>query len=116
VSQGYLNWSCKYSNRNLSDIDKVFPLGYKKSESDKNTMVNYDYYHKIGIDKSKIIIWFVGTFGQTYDLLPIISAAKKLEKNSNIQFVFTGDGEKSSEWKNAAEGLSNVIFTGWVDK
>ncbi|MZG57875.1 glycosyltransferase, partial [Photobacterium lucens] len=47
---------------------------------------------------------------------PIISAAKKLEKNSNIQFVFTGDGEKSSEWKNAAEGLSNVIFTGWVDK
>ncbi|EAS65321.1 Glycosyltransferase-like protein [Photobacterium angustum S14] len=116
VSQGYLNWSCKYSNRNLSDIDKVFPLGYKKSESDTNTMVNYAHYHKIGIDKSKIIIWFVGTFGQTYDLLPIISAAKKLEKNANVQFVFTGDGEKSSEWKKAAEGLSNVIFTGWVDK
>ena len=47
----------------------------------------------------------------------IIQAARRLVNYRNdIQFVFTGDGEKMNEWVNQSQGLDNVIFTGWVDK
>ena len=116
VSQKYLNYGLKYGDRNQSSLDKVFPLAYEPNEL-KNK-VYYDCeekFNKVGINKNKIIIWFVGTFGKTYDLSIVIRASKGI-KNNNIQFVFTGDGENATLWKNLAKDCKNIIFTGWVNK
>jgi len=118
VSSEYLKWGLKYAGRGSTQLDKIFYIGYqqdvilkKKIEEAKCDLENR------GIDKKKIICCFIGTFGLTYDLGTIIKAAKILEKNGDdrYQFVFCGDGEKSEEWKKLSNGLSNVLFLGWVN-
>ena len=117
VSDRYLDWAIEYSNRPKGPSDRVFPLGYQE-ESDGE----FDFkspqlsFQKIGLNESKLLVWFVGTFGQTYNLSTVIKAARELQDRDDIQFILTGDGEKMEEWSRLAEGMSNVIFTGWVDK
>jgi glycosyltransferase involved in cell wall biosynthesis len=117
VSKKYLDWTKKYSGKVIDDKDAVFPLAYKCSE--EVNVNNYSelrsYFENLGVDSDKIIIWFVGTFGKTYDLSPVIEAARVID-DSRIQFVFTGEGEQGNLWRRMASDLDNVIFTGWADK
>jgi len=71
----------------------------------------------MGVDSLKIICWFVGTFGNTYNLSTVIDAARQLNKQGidNVQFVLCSNGENYSKWFKQAEGLNNVVFTSWVD-
>lgn len=118
VSDGYLQWGLSYAGRKRSINDAVFPLCYKKPIFPDNQLKDAKLVLKnIGVDSSKIICWFVGTFGKTYNLSTVIDAARQLDKQgiNNVQFVLSGDGENYSKWFKQAEGLSNVVFTGWVD-
>jgi len=120
VSEKYLNWALNYGSRKRTINDQVFPLAYEKhNNSNNDNLTNQiDAFSKIGINPSKKIAWFVGTFGRTYDLTTVIKSARILENNevNDIQFVLTGDGEKMNEWSKLAKGLKNVVFTGWVNK
>lgn len=118
VSEKYLKWALRYGQRIKTANDQVFPLGYEKNCVNEDEFSHHvNLFSKIGIDPLKKTVWFVGTFGQTYDLGTVIQAARRLvDYRGDIQFVFTGDGEKMNEWANQARGLDNVIFTGWVDK
>lgn len=119
VSQKYLSWGLSYRHKNKTTNDQVFPLGYEKSIlTDPELTKHTEHYKAMGLDVSKVIVWFVGTFGKTYDLETIIKGATVLHiKNRyDIQFVFTGDGEMMTYWKKLALGLKNIIFTGWVNK
>lgn len=118
VSDGYLQWGLSYAGRKRSINDAVFPLCYKKPVVADNQLKNAKLaLRNIGVDSSKIICWFVGMFGKTYNLSTIIDAAHQLDVQgiNNIQFVLSGDGENYSKWFKQAQGLSNVVFTGWVD-
>lgn len=119
ISDGYLSWAFSYCKRQRKATDRVFPLGYERDfpvaiVSDKQAV----YFSEKGVDASKTNVWFVGTFGQTYDLTTVIKAARELESRDrrDIQFVFTGDGEKMAELSILASGLENVVFTGWANK
>jgi len=117
VSLNYLNWSLIYGQRKRSLNDEVFPLAYNKYTDINKNYILRDFV-KLGVRPTKTIIWFVGTFGQTYDLKTIIQGARILEKHNteNIQFVFTGDGDNMRNWKKLAKGLQNVVFTGWANR
>ena len=118
VSDGYLQWGLSYAGRKRSINDAVFPLCYKKPIFPDNQLKSAKVSLKnIGVDSLKIICWFVGMFGKTYNLSTIIDAARQLDKQSikNVQFVLSGNGENYSKWFKQAEGLSNVVFTGLVD-
>lgn len=73
----YLKWAINYEKNNFKKVSKVFPLGYDYEEIKeyKSDLVT----NRLGIDETKINIWFVGTFGRTYDLETVIKAAKVLE-------------------------------------
>jgi glycosyltransferase involved in cell wall biosynthesis len=115
VSQKYLDYGLNYGARKQNSIDGVYPLAYQLRKLDNNTYENCDSKFKtLGINKDKILVWFVGTFGKTYDLSTIIHASKEIN-NDNIQFVFTGDGENASIWKELAKNSKNIFFTGWVN-
>ncbi|MBI4687078.1 MAG: glycosyltransferase family 4 protein [Nitrospirae bacterium] len=118
ISEGYLQWGLGYAGRSRSGNDAVFPLGYDKpvSSADKKQSAGLAL-KELGVDPSKTICWFIGTFGKSYDLGVIIEAARHLNSRriNNVQFVFSGNGEKYNEWSKMAEGLDNVIFTGWLD-
>ena len=116
VSEKYLNFGLDYGRREPKKYDKVFPLAYHKQDiSDENYLKIEKKFSDMGIDKNKKIVWFVGTFGRTYDLTTVIKGAKDFE-NKNVQFVLTGDGERAKEWKELAKDTQNVIFTGWVNQ
>lgn len=117
VSEKYLNWSLKYGKRKISLYDGVFPLAYNKKDQDFENDFDVELTEK-GVSPDKLTVWFVGTFGHTYDLSTVIHGARILEKEKieNIQFVITGDGENMKRLVNQAKGLQNVVFTGWVDQ
>ncbi len=116
VSKKYLNFGLDYGRREAKKCDKVFPLAYHKQDiSDEKYVSIEKKFSDIGIDKDKKIVWFVGTFGRTYDLRIIIKGAKAFEDKS-LQFVLTGDGEKAKEWKELAKDTRNIVFTGWVNQ
>jgi len=116
VSQKYLDYGLKYGSRIQNTNDKVYPLAYQPQVlDDKIYRECEDKYKKLGIDKEKIIVWFVGTFGRTYDLSKIIEVAKEIN-DDNIQFILTGDGENAIAWKEMAKENKNIIFTGWVNQ
>lgn len=119
VSQGYLDWGLKYAGRHQSTLDQVFPLGYDRGDATSLTASERQaFFKEYGLDPSKVIVWFVGTFGRTYALGTVLQVARLLadQGRDDVQFVFTGDGERGPTWLSMAEGLSNCVFTGWVDK
>ena len=60
----------------------------------------------------------MGSFGDTYDLELIIGGARQLQAQgiNDCQFVLSGDGERGAHLKKLAEGLNNVVFTGWLNE
>jgi len=117
VSDGYLNWALKKADRNPRFYDRVFPLGYPDKNKFKNKAKEVTKYLKsLGVDQSKKILLFIGSFGKTYDLSTVIEVARHYDnKNNNLQFVFCGDGDNYDQWTMQAKGVSNIIFTGWLD-
>ncbi len=116
ISRGYLDWSYTKYNRGIKELDKIFYLGYQKISPKKAwpnenlTLIDENY-------RSRKKIIFAGTFGKTYDLTIPIEAAKILNyKEESPLFIFCGTGENEAKWKKQAEGLNNILFTGWLGK
>lgn len=118
VSQSYLDWGLKYAKRPAMSSDAVFPLCYNATElSAISASERRQYKESLMLDENKINIWFVGTFGKTYDLETVIKTAQKIQdSHPNIHFILTGDGENYKQWNELSQGLSNVTFTGWIGK
>lgn len=121
VSPKYLKYGLEKAGRTSSNaLDQVFPIGYQKmmAAENKSAIATEQILNTLAINPKKFICWFVGYFGQTYDLQPIIDAAKILQQQSNedIQFVFSGVGDKYNYWLEKSKECDNIRFTGWIDK
>lgn len=117
VSRKYLEFGLKYAEREITEKDGIFPLGYDDSIEIKLSVDELEELSLLKIDTDKINVWFVGSFGKTYDLSPVIEAAICMyENHPNVNFIFSGDGEKMNTWKKESRGLNNIIFTGWVGR
>lgn len=118
VSTGYLDWGLGYAARFRRDTDGIFPLGYVVPKcQEAHIKENLEKISSHGIDATKKICWFVGSFGRQYDLEPVLYAAKCFQKDgrTDIQFVISGDGELGEHWRSLAHDAKNIIFTGWID-
>ena len=113
VSKDYMDFGVKYSRRIMKEKeDAVFPLAYAKDAS-------FSVVKSVEncLDQNKIIIWFVGSFGSTYDISTVVKTASILEGSriDDVMFVITGDGDSFNSIKKEAEGLKNVLLTGWLE-
>ena len=119
VSRGYLDWALGYAGRAITPADAVFPHGYESCQPSERLVpgVEAPLVAK-GIDPTRQICWFVGTFGNSYDLDTVIDAARHLASVGcdTYQFVFSGDGPQGAAWRRRAEGLGNIVFTGWIER
>ena len=118
TSETYLTWGCERAGRPRRATDAVFPLGYEQKtipEADLATAL--EFLQSRGVDSSKTIVWYVGGFGWSYDLAPVIAAARMLAEkgDTSLQFVLSGSGGKEEVLKSSAKGLGNVVFTAWLD-
>jgi glycosyltransferase involved in cell wall biosynthesis len=67
---------------------------------------------------NKFIVLFAGTIGQAHDLYTVLRAARRLNDDSHIQFVFFGDGKERPNLEAEAQrlGLKNILFAGVCPK
>ena len=117
VSEGYLRWGLEKARRAATPLDAVFPLGYRSAEPEKPQRERLERRLAealLGPDRPLIV--FVGTFGRTYDLATVISAARLLQKRrgSAAHFVFAGVGDRERGWRKLARGVDSVTFLGWL--
>jgi glycosyltransferase involved in cell wall biosynthesis len=83
-----------------------------------NPLDNGHPFRQKNILKNKFVVLYAGAHGISNDLTVALDAAKLLEKEEKIQFVFLGDGkEKANLQARAAQmGLQNVTFLPPVPK
>ena len=117
ISERFLSWGVEFARRERSaNRDRVFPIGYTgRAASLESRAPSLDTASADVVNSPKRIFWFAGTFVGNIDLGTVIEAARRLQARSDIQFVLTGSGERSEEWRSQADGLPNVVFTGWAD-
>jgi glycosyltransferase involved in cell wall biosynthesis len=116
ISSHYLEWGLRHARRLPNANDAVFAHGYPApAEAKEVSGVATNWLAELGIDPTKRIFWFVGTFVGSIDLATVIDAARRLTDRPDVQFVLTGSGERDAEWRERARGLPNVVFTGWCD-
>jgi len=118
ISESYLTWALERADRGPTQADAVFPLGYPKITLDpaRESAARSALLAK-GVVPGRHIFCFVGSFGKTYDLHPIMVAAEALRNDGKreVQFVVAGTGEYEARWRREAATLDNVILTGWLD-
>jgi glycosyltransferase involved in cell wall biosynthesis len=118
MSEACLRWGLEYAQRDPGPYDAIFPLAYPRPKADEDQLrMAAAAMSRHGVDARKLICWFVGSFGNVYDLTTVIQVARELARRDNreVQFVLSGDGDQRVRWMDQARGLENVVFTGWVD-
>jgi len=114
VSQSYLDYGMKHSDRPSGKNDFVFPLGYSVQKvSDQKMQDAEAWFASLKIPKASFVICFFGTIGKFFDLGTVIEAARAL--GEEYYFILGGAGSSLELFQRQASGLKNVIFTGWLD-
>lgn len=119
ISDSYLNWALAKAGRDRRSHDCVVPLGYNPPTDESLSLPPGSSVANLTRHQGILTAWFIGSFGQTYDLSTVIAAAQDITSSStgsNIRFIFSGDGEQRTRWEREAAGLDNVIFTGWLSQ
>jgi glycosyltransferase involved in cell wall biosynthesis len=72
---------------------------------------------KLGLE-DKFVVLYAGALGQANDIYTVLCAAKHLNDEDQIRFVFWGDGKERPNLQSEAERLElqNVIFAGVCPK
>jgi len=84
---------------NWVDIEKICPLG------------ECDFFRKEWeVKDDTVIVLYAGNMGEKQGLEIIIETAKKLEDDSNIQFVLCGHGAARKRLVREAYGMKNIRF------
>ena len=120
ISEGYLEWGLAKAGRARERNDGLFPLGYEEPDwTSADIVEGAQRLHALGVEarEGRTVCWFLGSFGETYDLAPVIAAARVLAARGGVSplFVLSGEGEAGKQYRGQAEGLANVVFTGWLD-
>lgn len=115
MCQDTLEWALENSDLSNFNESKVFFLSCEKNRISEKIPNKFQTL-KDNI-QDKIIISFIGTFGNTYDLETICRAAKIMKTSQkDLFFILAGSGEKFKSIKAITQDEENIILTGWVDK
>lgn len=119
LTDAFVNWGVAHAGRPRSDSDRVFSMGYLADNiSVDRTEEGKLFWRDMGVsrDHDELIVVFLGTLGRGFDFIPIIQAAKLLEQRGvPIKFIVCGTGERGTSIEKMAQGLKNVLFSGWVN-
>ncbi len=107
-------WGLRYAGREAMENDIPVFMSYEPpSLSPEEEETAERYWADLGLDAAtkEMIVAYTGMIGQTIELGPVIQAAKALP---HVKFVLCGGGDGLALAKREAQGLQNVIFTGWL--
>ncbi len=121
ISNTFLTWALSYAGREEQAWDGVFSMGYPADIpfSDHEIVEKQaQLISTYSIKPESLIVTFVGTFTPSYALQTVIEAARVLDQadDDSIQFIIIGDGDAGPKLRTQAQGLKNIVFTGWFDQ
>jgi len=115
-----VEWGLRRGCRERSDLDRAFPLGYSSSPPSTEQIGNAErFWDEQGIKarEDNFYACYFGNVGHQLELGHIIDAAHLLSRrDSQVCFVICGEGSRLEKYRAKANGLSNILFPGWVDK
>jgi glycosyltransferase involved in cell wall biosynthesis len=117
IAPSFLRWALRHARRVERPDDRVFPLAYPEIHAAPSEIEAAAHeLESLGVRRDKKILWYVGTFNRWIDLETPISAARQLERDGrdDFQLVISGSGDFEPEWRRRAQGLKNIVFTGWI--
>lgn len=117
ITQPILHLALKKAQRKQDKFDAVFPLAYEISTSIEQIKEAKSFWQEMNAiqNENQFLICYFGKIGYQFDLETVIDAAKKC-RSKNIKFIFCGSGDKLEYFKNLSRDLTNVLFTGQVNK
>jgi glycosyltransferase involved in cell wall biosynthesis len=119
MANGFMAWIGGFSGRSISSNDCVIPLTpLQQNEPDHFIEESMLWWNNRGvIQDGRKRFFFVGSLSGAFDFHPLVIAARKaLDDGENWQFVICGDGVMADQVRVLFTGMSNVVFSGWVDR
>ena len=118
ITEHFLDWSLKLSNRKKKENDFIFPLVSKMHQENSGREIeSFKWAKKIGKRENSLNIFFVGSIGKQFNFDPILKAARYFSKKQiEINFLICGDGEHKSDIERRSSSLKNIFFTGWINR
>lgn len=113
ISKGYLDWGQQKGRRSETDLDRVFPLGFRRAEAVPEHEIEAAL-RRLSVPAGKHIVAFVGSWGATYNLAMIRDAACLLASRDDVVFVLAGNASERPELERAFRAMPNVILPGWL--
>ncbi|MCW8802938.1 MAG: hypothetical protein OQK57_00950, partial [Ignavibacteriaceae bacterium] len=109
VTEGLTNWMREngFGNGQLSTIKSGVGDSFINSHSN-GIRTKYGW-------EDKFLVLFCGTMGCVRSLEPVIESARMMADEKHFHFVFVGDGQKMSDYKNVSAQYYSEIFCDPVD-
>ncbi len=116
VSNSFLEWGLRCGNRQRSEADRVFYLGYHRLEAGAG-MDNLRAEFREVLEKldNRQVVTYIGTFSESQGPTVMTECAKRFG-NSDIAFVFTGYGDLYERARIEFKESKNVFFVGWLNQ
>lgn len=116
MSNGILDWGLSRAGRSRGEADRVYYLGHPGHVASAAGLPDRcrDWFAK---HSNRTVFTFVGTFGESYELDLILSAAERFDAagRDDIGFVVVGDGAQRPAVERASEHRHNLLYCGWLD-
>lgn len=119
VSGSYLNWGLSFARRPARETDRVVPLAYKRPSISADQQLEAErFWDNQGVTKERgLRCCYFGSMNSTCDISTVVESARRLSStNPEIDFVICGEGPFANQLREAASGLNNLRFAGWVDQ
>lgn len=112
VTRRQVEFGLKYAQREFSDRDFIFPLGYPELQIEESQLHEAKKRLKFDFSKYKTNICFFGTLGRYFEFDSLAYVAKKMP---DVGFIVAGEGDKKEELTHKLRNLPNVFLPGWLN-
>jgi len=118
ISQSAIDWACETAGRARTEVDCVFPHAYMNEAPDATAIAAAERrWDERGVTAHRDVLraCFIGNLSPRIELSTVVDAARCLEaRGVPVQVVIAGSGEMLGPLQLRAQGLNNVVFSGWV--
>ena len=113
MTRPLLTWAQNCGGGVPSMLDQVFYLGAYRDATATVPAAAESVVRDLS--QRRMVVTFMGQFEKYSNPSIAIEAARQLQDLTDLTVVLAGDGSLAPKLHESAHGLSNVVFTGWLD-
>ncbi len=117
ITDGILGWAAAKAGRPRRAHERAIHFCYESAAYRSDELAAAaDFWRQQGVGESgRPIVLFIGSFNRSFDLRPVIQAARILEHGTQSPlFVLCGAGDVEAVYRAEATGIGNVVMPGWL--